>query len=123
MAYLNVDNVNSFPSTKRASVNKLMTENSVTRLINRLIDTDSFVITNGIDSGNDFLTDVPVSCWDQTFEFEFVIRGYYFSISHKDYASGLVFLLNQLSFPPQDSSGRTVCSPPYGIRRPGRPFP
>ena len=108
MAYLNVDNVNSFPSTKRASVNKLMTENSVTRLINRLIDTDSFVITNGIDSGNDFLTDISVSCWDQTFEFEFVIRGYYFSISHKDYASGLSFLQGKLSFNPQDQIEHTL---------------
>ena len=109
MKYLNAENINSFPSSKRASVNKLMTENSVTRLINRLIDMDSFVITNGLHTNNDFLTDIPVSVWDQDFaDLEFVIRGYYFSISHKDYNSGMSFLLTYMQFEPSDMAEHTL---------------
>lgn len=88
----------SFPSTKRAALNKLFTENSVTRLINRLIDKDSYVITTEL-ADVDFSDDIPIDVWNgSNADFEFVIRGYYFSIAKGDSESGLAYLLNETNF-------------------------
>ena len=100
--YLDADRISSFPSTKRASVNKLMTENSVTRLINRLIDLDGYVITNGLEDV-DFNQDVIIDAWSAGWsgnnkDFEFVIRGYYFNIPATSEESGLAYLLRETSF-------------------------
>ncbi|MBQ6631743.1 MAG: hypothetical protein IJH55_06510 [Romboutsia sp.] len=108
MKYLDKDSISSFPSTKRASVNKLMTENSVTRLINRLVDVTGFVITNGLSSV-DFLNDIPIDAWSNNgADFEFVIRGYYFSISKGDQISGMAKLISDTGFNPDDESVHTL---------------
>ena len=100
MAYLDSERISSYPSTKRASVNKLITENTVTRVINRLIDKESYVITNGL-RGVDFSTDIPVVEWGLA-DFEFVIHGYYFCITPDEASkSGLSYLLSQV---PMDRS-------------------
>ena len=100
--YLDSERISSYPSTKRASVNKLITENSVTRTINRLIDKESYVITNGLASV-DFTSDIPKDIWTQSqADFEFVIHGYYFCITRGDgAASGLDYLLNQVKKDPE----------------------
>lgn len=121
--------INSFPSTKRASKNKLMTEHSVTRLINRLLDVDSYVITseifplvregtdsvgvteenldailNGTASNNSIVDGILASEWSGK-DFEFNIHGYYFCISATRDASGTVTssglenLMTAASFP------------------------
>lgn len=108
MTKLNTQRINSFPSTKRASVNKLMTENSVTRLINRLIDVDGFVITTGLTEAN-FVNDLPIDVWSNvTADFEFVIRGYYFSIASDNSTSGLYYLLAAAGFQPSDEQEHTL---------------
>ena len=97
MTKLDANIINSFPSTKRASVNKLLTENSITRLINRLVDVEGFVITTGIDA--DFLNDIPIGEWNNVgADFEFVIRGYYFSVAKDTAPSGLAKLLDVTGF-------------------------
>ena len=96
ITYLN--SVDNFPTTKRNSVNKLLTENSLTRLINRLIDKDGFIITEALrspssqsgDRGNllDFNTNIKLR--DVDFEnniLEFMLRGYYFSVNLSDLLS------------------------------------
>lgn len=96
--YLESSRLSSFPSTKRASMNKLFTENSVTRLINRLVDVESYIITNSLKDV-DFTSDILVDNWNtQNLDFEFVIHGYYFCISKKDSVSGLSYLLSQTGF-------------------------
>ena len=109
MKKLSTERINSFPSTKRASVNKLMTENSVTRLINRLIDVDGFVITTGLTGAN-FVNDLAVDTWLNipTSDFEFVIRGYYFSIASDGSSSGLQYLLSATTFNPSDEQEHTL---------------
>ena len=109
MAYLESGMINSFPSTKRASVNKLFTENSVTRLINKLIDQDSYVITNGITA--DFTQDVDYGAWVDK-SFEFVIHGYYFSVSKGSaYSSGLQYIMSKVpSFVRTDTEEKTLCA-------------
>lgn len=99
MSYtVDYNRINNFPSTKRASVNKLITENSVTRLINRLIDVDGYVITNGL-SDVDYTQDIPIDAWSNNgADFEFVIHGYYFNISKSSDISGLAYLLNTTNF-------------------------
>lgn len=67
--YLNSENVNVFPSTRRtysqsAFSTRLMTESAIARLINKLIDYEGFVISDTI---NNTL-------------FEVNIYGYYFQI-------------------------------------------
>ena len=97
MAYLESGRINSYPSTKRASVNKLITENSVTRVINRLIDKESYVITNSLKEA-DFSKDIPVAEWKAAkADFEFVIHGYYFCITPDEANdSGLDYLLSRV---------------------------
>lgn len=109
MAYLESGMVNSFPSTKRASVNKLITENSITRLINKLIDQDSYVITNGIDA--DFTQDIDYGAWAGK-SFEFVIHGYYFSVSNGEgYSSGLQYIMSKVpSFVRTGEQEKTLCA-------------
>lgn len=109
MSYmLDSDRLNAYPSTKRASVNKLLTENSVTRIINRLIDSDSYVITNGLD-GIDYTQDIPVDIWSNNeADFEFVVHGYYFSISKENDASGLMYLINKTGFVFSDNAPHTL---------------
>lgn len=100
--------VNSFPSTKRASENKLLTENSITRLINRLIDNDSYVIINGL-TGVDYSSDIEVGYWaNNGSDFEFVIHGYYFSISKGDSVSGLKYLMDTVGFNFSDQNEHTL---------------
>lgn len=101
MPYLESDRISNYPSTKRASVNKLITENTVTRVINRLIDNESYVITNGLN-GVDFSSDIPVGQWDNTrANFEFVIHGYYFCITPDEAdGSGLRYLLRRVNLDP-----------------------
>ena len=68
--YLNSENVNVFPSTRRtysqsAFSTRLMTESAIARLINKLIDYEGFVISETI---NDDL-------------FELNLYGYYFQVT------------------------------------------
>ena len=76
-----------FPSTKTKTINKLITENSLTRLINRLLDVDGYVITS--EFSDDFVIDqIPINKEDYIKitdneldkDCEFSIRGYYFNI-------------------------------------------
>lgn len=75
-----------FPSTKTKTINKLITENSLTRLINRLLDVDGYIITSEFPEGildqitkntKDYIkitdTLLDANC-------EFSIRGYYFNL-------------------------------------------
>lgn len=93
-------NVTIFPSTKAKSINKLITENSLTRLINRLIDVDGYVITNELESilGEDITTDIPITQYVlNDVPFEFSIHGYYFAVdSLKD-------IIDQLAWNPSDN--------------------
>ncbi len=108
MAYLNSENIGSYPSTKRASVNKLITENTVTRVINRLIDKDSYVITNGLNDIN-FSADIPIGKWAEWgADFEFVIHGYYFCVTPGEgYGDGLSYLLSQVNLSLNDDTRGT----------------
>ena len=92
--------INSFPTTKRESVNKLLTENSLTRLINRLLDVDGFIISDGLARNQDGNASEIIGNGGQHLEinknlnieeinfrdnlFEFVIRGYYFSTNFNE---------------------------------------
>ena len=76
-----------FPSTKTKTINKLITENSLTRLINRLLDVDGYVITS--EFSDDFVIDQIATNEDDYIKItenelnndcEFSIRGYYFNI-------------------------------------------
>lgn len=93
-----LSDVNSFPTTKLGSVNKLITENSLTRLINRLLDLDGFIITDGLakqgessevigNGGKHLVVNSDIPLLNLSFRddrMEFVIRGYYFSVSIDD---------------------------------------
>lgn len=72
----------AFPSTKTAAKNKLITENALTRLINRLLDVDGYVITNQLnaDEGIEQNSNIPAASFIR--DFEFVIHGYYFNIGN-----------------------------------------
>ena len=92
--YSYLSDVNSFPTTKMGSVNKLITENSLTRLINRLLDIDGFIITDGLsrqgeasevigNGGKHIVVNSDIPILNISFRdnrMEFVIRGYYFSV-------------------------------------------
>lgn len=94
--YYYYSDINSFPTTKMESVNKLITENSLTRLINRLLDIDGFIITDGLamkdynetigNGGKHLKINSNLKIDQIKFQndlLEFVIRGYYFSIDIK----------------------------------------
>ena len=90
MAVVQVSNlaVNEiFPSTKTKTINKLITENSLTRLINRLLDVDGYVITS--EFSDDFVEEqilknendyIKITENELDRDCEFSIRGYYFNI-------------------------------------------
>lgn len=76
-----------FPSTKTQTINKLITENSLTRIINRLVDVESYVITSEFDNSDiekalnnagqeDY---IPVANMKNK-DLEVCIRGYYFNL-------------------------------------------
>lgn len=74
--YLNSEDVTIFPSTRRATTyvkSKLMSEASVVNIINKLVDKDSFVITEDKDT-----VDEKNSYANSAFEFN--IHGYYFRV-------------------------------------------
>lgn len=100
MAYISADRLGSFPTTKRGSINKLVTENSLTRLINRLVDVTGYVITSEFDDNMvNYEDGVPASLWNVPLaDFEFTLRGYYFCISADDSKSGLQYLISSTSF-------------------------
>ena len=74
-----------FPSTKTKTINKLITENTLTRLLNRLLDVDGYIITSeypdtiSINDEYDYIT-VANSLLDVDVDLEFNIRGYYFNL-------------------------------------------
>lgn len=67
--YLASDEINVFPSTRRTYAQdfsaRLMTESSIARIVNMLIDTEGFVITTTPSSSS---------------AFEFNLGGYYFQV-------------------------------------------
>ena len=82
MAYLASNKINVFPSTKRGNVQvsaRLMSEASMVDIVNRLIDTEGFVITPG--STLNGLTTADLSPLVITNPFEFNIFGYYFKVA------------------------------------------
>ena len=113
MAVVQVSNltVNEiFPSTKTKTINKLITENSLTRLINRLLDVDGYVITSELSDGftlnqisqneEDYIKIVDAEL-DK--DCEFSIRGYYFNIGpYSDILSNNAY--ENLLSPPIDPS-------------------
>lgn len=102
MVQISSNLLGSFPTTKRNSVNKLITENSITRLINRLIDVDGYVITSEInDSSVDWEEGISSSLWSDggSKDFEFSLRGYYFCIKSNENGSGIRNLIVATGFP------------------------
>ena len=84
MAQFNIQPTMVFPSTKMESVNKLITEGSLTRLINKLIDTDSYIIPpDSADLSNytntDYGTMIEVEN-TKSDNIEFLLHGYYFNM-------------------------------------------
>ena len=72
------DNVQVFPSTRRSNYQvsaRLMSESSFANIVNRLIDTEGFVITSDEDVA------ASQASSPTTTVFEFNIHGYYFKIS------------------------------------------
>ena len=75
-AYLYTDNIQVFPSTRRGNLQvsaRLMSEGTISNLIDQLLDTSGFVIT---DKKSNYLTDEI---------FEFNIHGYYFYVDSAKY--------------------------------------
>ena len=80
--YLNdVDIKEIFPSTKTKTINKLITENSLTRLLNRLLDVEGYIISSEFptDVSNNY-NYIPVTDLLSQSDLEFCIRGYYFNL-------------------------------------------
>lgn len=76
-----INTVEIFPSTKTKTMNKLITENSLTRLLNRLMDVDGYIISSEIST--DISNDYDYVTVDSTFtntNLEICIRGYYFNL-------------------------------------------
>lgn len=74
IAYINTENISVFPSTRRDNKQvsaRLISESSVVSMINKLIDTDGYVITP--DNDEDIIEDSTM--------LEFNIHGYYFAIA------------------------------------------
>ena len=77
--YSPTDQIKVFPSTRRTYYQispRLMSEKSITEIINKLIDTKGFVITPD---------DEETGLVDLSNEFEFNIYGYYFNINNIQY--------------------------------------
>lgn len=84
MSQFNIQPGMIFPSTKMDSVNKLISEGSLTRLINKLIDTDSYIVPPAdVDltayTNTDYGTMIEVTSPEQC-DMEFLIHGYYFNM-------------------------------------------
>lgn len=74
-----------FPSTKTQTINKLITENSLTRLLNRLLDVDGYVITSEFPDSeniNNKYDYIPITEALSQKNLEFCIRGYYFNLGY-----------------------------------------
>lgn len=73
---LSSDNIKIFPATRRSGeydpFSRLMSESTITSIINRLVDCDGFVINDELDVFNDSL--------DNNKPLEFNIFGYYIKI-------------------------------------------
>lgn len=103
-----VDLQEIFPSTKTATINKLITENSITRLLNRLIDVDGYIISSElpIDVSNQYNYVDTDEAWVEETPLETCIRGYYFNLgtyeniinkikaSYSDIAEGDIFQMS-----------------------------
>ena len=73
MSYISTSKIDVFPSARRASKQvsaRLFTEYSVSGIVNKLIDTDGFVITDYDSTSSTAAGEV----------FEFNIHGYYFKV-------------------------------------------
>ena len=98
MAQFNIQPTMVFPSTKMESVNKLITEGSLTRLINKLIDTDSYIIPpDSADLSNytntDYGTMIEVEN-TKSDNIEFLLHGYYFNMGN---INNLVTIASELA--------------------------
>ena len=98
MAEFNIQPTMVFPSTKMESVNKLITEGSLTRLINKLIDTDSYIIPpDSADLSNytntDYGTMIEVEN-TKSDNIEFLLHGYYFNMGN---INNLVTIASELA--------------------------
>ena len=82
IAYKSMDVKEIFPSTKTKTINKLITENSLTRLLNRLVDVDGYIISSelGVDVSDDNEYTVIEGDGILDSDLEFCIRGYYFNL-------------------------------------------
>ena len=83
MSYLASNKIQVFPSTKRGSYHpsaRLMSEASLVNIVNKLIDTDGFVVTPDEDV---ITTNSSGTITGQVTNkvFEFNIKGYYFKIN------------------------------------------
>lgn len=85
MADIVIRPTNVFPTTKMNSVNKLITEGNITRLLNNLLDTDSYLIPT---ADSNFGSEVVwgenlqglIKIEDFNFDLECVLKGYYFNL-------------------------------------------
>lgn len=88
MVKVNINPSMVFPTTKLEAVNKLITEGNLTRLINNLLDTDSYLLPlpdlsfdeENIIQDADAGTLVAVPDTAALAELEFVLHGYYFNL-------------------------------------------
>lgn len=72
-----------FPSTKTTTINKLITENSLTRLLNRLVDVDGYIISSEFDNEEIAYDYNYVNTSSEIIlnsNMEICIRGYYFNL-------------------------------------------
>lgn len=83
--YLNTVNINGFPLVKRQNTqisSTLITESSIANLINKLIDTDGYVISTSLES----------------LIFEFNLWGYYFKITSTSNQHAIDMIINDATF-------------------------
>ncbi len=95
MADIVIRPTNVFPTTKMNSVNKLITEGNITRLLNNLLDTDSYLIPT---ADSNFGSEVAwggnlqglIKVEDVNFDLECVLKGYYFNLGPLSGESGIL---------------------------------
>ena len=81
--YIELNDVKEiFPSTKTKTINKLITENSLTRLLNRLLDVEGYVISSELPAGSleNPYNYVVIGNEILPKDLEINIRGYYFDL-------------------------------------------
>ena len=95
MADIVIRPTNVFPTTKMNSVNKLITEGNITRLLNNLLDTDSYLIPTADSTfgsevvwGENLQSLIKVE--DVNFELECVLKGYYFNLGPLSGQDGII---------------------------------